>query len=89
VAEQLRQLGCDPIAGMAQLALDLDLPPALRARMYAELLSYIAPRRKAVEVSGPSGVAPAVAINFAALSTEELGTLRTLLMKAGVTRNDD
>src|SRR5918911_849761 len=57
VAERLAALGCDPIEGMANLALDPSNTPELRARMYAELAQYVAPKRKAVEHSGPSGEA--------------------------------
>ena len=52
VQEKLAALGCDPISGMARLALkaeaDGDLP--LAARMYTELAPYLAPKRKAVEI---------------------------------------
>lgn len=51
VAERLASLGCDPIEGMAKLAMDESSPPELRGRMYAELAQYIAPKRKALDVS--------------------------------------
>jgi hypothetical protein len=51
VAEKLAALDCDPIEGMAQIAMDTANPPQLRARMYAELAAYVAPKRKAVEHS--------------------------------------
>jgi hypothetical protein len=49
--QKLDSLGCDPIEGMARLALDPNNAPELRARMYAELAQYVAPKRKAVETS--------------------------------------
>ena len=49
VIERLDALGCDPIAGMAQIALNEAAPVEVRARMYAELAQYVAPKRKAVE----------------------------------------
>jgi hypothetical protein len=52
---RLAELGCDPIAGMACLALDESNPPELRGRMFAELASYTYPKRKAVEHTGPEG----------------------------------
>ena len=55
VAATLRRLGCDPIAGMARIALSDDAGIDLRARMFAELAQYVAPKRKATEVTGPGG----------------------------------
>ena len=51
VAKRLAELDCDPIAGMARLAMDDTLDPALRGRMFSELAQYVAPKRKAVEHS--------------------------------------
>jgi hypothetical protein len=84
VQAQLLELDCDPIAGMAKLANDDTVPTVLRARMFAELATYIAPRRKAVELSGPNGgpVEAHCIIDYSALSIEELGTLGELLNKA-------
>ena len=91
VAERLRQLDCDPIASMAQLARDDTVPIALRARMFAELATYTAPRRKAVELTGAGGAPVEVEItyNFDALSSEELSTLKTLLERAGIRRTNE
>lgn len=69
IEEKLRALGCDPIAGMARIALGFDengerIPGVtvdLQARMHAELAQYIAPKRKAVEHSGPDGGSVVVA----------------------------
>jgi hypothetical protein len=55
VMERLDALGCDPIEGMARLAMDEANPPELRGRMFAELAQYVAPKRKAVEHSGAEG----------------------------------
>ncbi len=51
VIEKLQLLGCDPLAGMAQLAMDPSNSPELRGRMYAELAQYVAPKRKALEMA--------------------------------------
>ncbi len=51
VVAQLSALGCDPIEGMARIAMDCSNSPELRARMYAELAQYVAPKRKALDVS--------------------------------------
>ena len=48
---RLLNVGCDPIEGMALLAMDTNNSPELRGRMYAELAQYIAPKRKAIEHS--------------------------------------
>ncbi len=55
VRERLAELNCDPLAGMAAIAMDEGNPPELRGRMYAELAQYVAPRLKAVERSGEMG----------------------------------
>ena len=46
----LASMGCDPIEGMARIAMDPKHPVEVRARMYAELAGYIAPKRKAIQV---------------------------------------
>lgn len=51
VAGRLDALGCDPIEGMALLAMDPFNSPELRGRMFAELAQYIAPKRKALEMT--------------------------------------
>jgi hypothetical protein len=51
----LNRLKCDPIRGMAQIAMDESNEPALRGKMFAELAQYIHPKRKALEHSGPDG----------------------------------
>lgn len=57
VIDRLKELNCDPIEGMAKIALqalnDDDL--ALAGNMYKELAQYVAPKRKAVEHTGADG----------------------------------
>jgi hypothetical protein len=48
-------MGCDPIAGMAAIAMDEKQDIGLRAQMFKELAQYVAPKRKAIEMSGPDG----------------------------------
>ena len=55
VVARLAELGCDPIEGMALIALDETNPPELRGKMFAELAGYVAPKRKAVEHSTEPG----------------------------------
>ena len=47
IADKLAKLDCDPIEGMARLAMDENNSPELRARMYAELAEYVAPKKRA------------------------------------------
>jgi hypothetical protein len=60
VIEKLESLGCDPIEGMAKLAMDPSNAPELRGRMFAELAQYIAPKRKALEVDPVEQQAPVI-----------------------------
>jgi hypothetical protein len=57
VAELLAEMDCDPIAGMAHIALDEANSVELRAKMFAELAQYVAPKRRAVEHSGDISIA--------------------------------
>src|SRR5215510_8621978 len=49
LTERLAELGCDPVEGMAKLAMDPNNSPDLKGRMYAELAQYVYPKRRAVE----------------------------------------
>lgn len=51
IVERLAQLGCDPIEGMAALAMDTNNTPELRGRMYSELAQYVAPKRRALDMA--------------------------------------
>ncbi len=55
VIDQLTALDCDPIEGMARIALDDQNSSELRGRMFSELAQYIAPKRKAIEHRGEGG----------------------------------
>lgn len=68
VAEVMARLKCDPIEGMARLAMDTTNTPELRGRMYSELAQYLHPKRKAIEHSGIGG--SPIEINVSA--TDEL-----------------
>jgi hypothetical protein len=50
VIDRLQAFGCDPIEGMAQIAMDERAELSIRAQMYKELAQYVAPKRKAVEM---------------------------------------
>jgi hypothetical protein len=51
VQSRLQELGCDPIEGMALIAMDAANSPELRGRMFAELAQYVAPKRRAMDLS--------------------------------------
>ena len=55
VRSKLAALGCDPIEGMARIAMDLEASLELRGRMFSDLAQYVYAKRKAVEHSGPDG----------------------------------
>jgi len=74
VMERLEALGCDPIEGMARIAMDEANPPELRGRMFAELAQYVAPKRKAVEHSVEDGTA---SVTFSWLNREDVRSLPT------------
>jgi hypothetical protein len=51
VLQRLEGLGCDPIEGMAKLAMNPKNSPDLRGRMFSELANYCCPKRRAIEVA--------------------------------------
>jgi len=57
VQEKLAAMGCDPIEGMAKIAAAAyeENNHKLAGDMYKELAQYVAPKRKAIEVSGNDG----------------------------------
>jgi hypothetical protein len=52
---KLQSLECDPIEGLARIALDAETRLDLRVRCYAELAQYVYPKRKAVDLAGHDG----------------------------------
>lgn len=52
IEEKLAALNCDPIEGMAKIAMDTTADIKLRAQMFSELAQYVFPKRKSVEHSG-------------------------------------
>ena len=62
VEAKLAELGCDPIAAMALLAMDEAVAIELRSKLYCELAGYVAPKLKATEHRGTDGTAPAFVI---------------------------
>jgi len=74
LAERMEAIGCDPIEGMARIAMNRRSRPELRGRMYAELAQYLYPKRKAIEHSSASALTPEIiaAIKWDSFSNEEL-----------------
>ncbi len=52
VRELLLSLKCDPITGMARIAMNAKNPAELRGKMYSELAQYMWPKRRAIEHTG-------------------------------------
>jgi hypothetical protein len=50
ITDRLQALGCDPIEGLAMIAMNEGAELSIRAQMYKELAQYVAPKRKAVEM---------------------------------------
>src|SRR5689334_15702154 len=55
IVEVLQELDCDPIEGMARIAMNRRNPPELRGRMFSELAQYMHPKRRSTEIAGPTG----------------------------------
>jgi hypothetical protein len=81
IQEKLDALGCDPLEGMAQIALEAKATGdmVLAGRMYAELAQYVAPKRKAVEQTGPNGGAIQHQINPVTVTAEEARAINQAL----------
>jgi len=66
IEARLKTLKCDPFKVMATIANDKSAKTELRLTAAKELAQYIAPKRKAVEISSDDGskLAAPVVINF-------------------------
>ena len=86
VQQRLSELDCDPIQGMARIAMNPEASLELQGRMYAELAMYIAPKRKSVEHTGADGAPIAVQqrerLDVKVLDRDQRDQLRSLLMLA-------
>jgi hypothetical protein len=56
VINQLEALGCDQTEGVAKMAIDETVGLRIRAPMYEELVQYVAPKRRAVDIGSEVGV---------------------------------
>ncbi len=71
VQAKLEELGCDPIEGMAKIAMDESNSIELRASMFKELAMYIAPKRKMTEVIAEQVVRQFVISDTPKMTSEE------------------
>lgn len=53
VAATLKKLGADPFSELVELARTTD-DDAVKARIWLDLAQYVAPKLKALEISGPN-----------------------------------
>jgi hypothetical protein len=76
VIDKLAALDCDPIEGMALIAMDERNSIEVRARMFVELAQYVAPKRKAVEHSGDGATLEALLLKLDAEHVDGAAALR-------------
>jgi hypothetical protein len=62
ISELLESLDCEPVEGMARIAMDTRNPVELRGRMFSELAQYVFPKRRATEIKTDTG--PRVTFNI-------------------------
>jgi len=65
VRELLDKLGCNRLEGLARIAEDEDNPIEIRTRAYSELAQYVAPKLRAMELTGAGG--GAIEVNVSAI----------------------
>jgi hypothetical protein len=58
LVERLAELGCDPIDGLAKIALADATSPELKVRCYSELAQYVYPKRKSVDLGAAKDSEP-------------------------------
>lgn len=54
VQKKLDVLGCDPVLGLATIAMDPTTSKELQYHCFKELMTYIASKKKSVELTGDS-----------------------------------
>jgi hypothetical protein len=48
---KLKRMGCDPLEGLARIALDPQTDVVLKVRCFSELAQYVYSKRKAIDVT--------------------------------------
>ena len=64
LARKLSRIGCDPMEGMARIAMDPEIAPELRVRCFIELAQYLYPKRKPVDLVLPEDSATKIRVEF-------------------------
>jgi hypothetical protein len=79
LAARLKALKCDPVGELVHLAQAADVDAAIRARCYIELLTYLYPKRKSIEITEPEQPEPADNLDLSYLTDDELETMQDIL----------
>jgi hypothetical protein len=82
LAERLEALDCDPVALLASIATDTEADMALRVKCSIELMAYLYPKRKAIEITEVEQEPDEVDYLYENLTDEELESLRSTLKAA-------
>jgi len=64
VAKKLAKLGCDPLEGLAKIALNPETKVEVKVRCLAELAQYVYPKRKAVNIAPAAGSDMTVRVEY-------------------------
>lgn len=75
LANKLARLGCDPIEGLARIALDPQTKVEIKVRCLSELAQYVYPKRKAVDVGLPDASDFNLTVKYIGAPTTDLGGL--------------
>ena len=70
--DRLEALGVDPLEGLAQIAKDDTAPLELRAKVQMDLMSYLYPRRKALEVGSSNQQPISIRIGLSAVQDQAI-----------------
>lgn len=70
--ERLEALGVDPLQGLALIAKDETAPLELRAKVQMDLMAYLYPRRKALDVGSSNQQPVSIRIGLSALPDQRV-----------------
>ena len=65
--ERLQALGVDPLEGLALIAKDVTAPLELRAKVQSDLMQYLYPKRRALDMSAANQQPVNIRIGLAAI----------------------
>lgn len=89
VAAILESVGCNPILGMATIAMDSKQSPELRGKMFAVLAEYRYPKLKSLELSGPGGGPVELNVSPAEIFARRIDSLATRQSTGGSPSGSD